>query len=208
MVPRSASFAGTCQQEIQIVTAVSGRRPEPCLLHVCSYVVVKPGHARASAGKELRKLRVSRQRASVNVLVLCGNRTPEQRTLNPRARRPSYRLPCVNPDDYCLRLVMRCLTGGSTARPPARPEVCSARTPLPVSHPGGGASGHRRGDSPARWRSPGRPPAGTSTARARAGRRRTSGPNAPPIPARRATRCPRKGTKRAWIGRASGYTHR
>lgn len=132
----------------------------------------------------------------------------EQRTLNPRARRPSYRLPCVNPDDYCLRLVMRCLTGGSTARPPARPEVCSARTPLPVSHPGGGASGHRRGDSPARWRSPGRPPAGTSTARARAGRRRTSGPNAPPIPARRATRCPRKGTKRAWIGRASGYTHR
>ena len=58
----------------------------PCLLHVCSDVPVLRGINRPQTVPRLGGLRVSCQNVSVKMLVECENRTPEQRTLNPRVR--------------------------------------------------------------------------------------------------------------------------
>jgi len=58
-----------------------------CLLHVCSDVPVPHGRTRQRTALRLGRLRISPQRASVKMLVDWMNRTPEQRTLNPRVRR-------------------------------------------------------------------------------------------------------------------------
>jgi hypothetical protein len=58
----------------------------PCLLRVCSDVPVLRGISRPQTVLRLGGLRISCQRASVKMLVDCVNRTPEQRTLNPRVR--------------------------------------------------------------------------------------------------------------------------
>jgi hypothetical protein len=58
----------------------------PCLLHVGSDVPVPRGISRPRTVFRLGRLPVSCQRASANMLVEYSNRTPEQRTLNPRAR--------------------------------------------------------------------------------------------------------------------------
>ena len=58
----------------------------PCLLHVCSDVPVLRGISRPQTVLCLGGLRISCQRASVKILVDCVNRTPEQRTFNPRVR--------------------------------------------------------------------------------------------------------------------------
>ena len=60
-----------------------------CLLHVCSDVPVQRGSIRQRTALCLGWLPVSRQRASVKMLVDRQSRTPEQGTLNLQAHRSS-----------------------------------------------------------------------------------------------------------------------
>ena len=64
----------------------------PCLLGFS----VPRGISRPRTVFRLGVLRISRQRATANMLVECSNRTPEQRTLNLQAHRSSCRVPCRN----------------------------------------------------------------------------------------------------------------